>query len=137
MVGLGRLELPHYGLGNRRSIHLSYSAETIRYSDYHRGYAGCEACEGCEKNRSNAVSRLLGLRSFIPVTCATIGWSPHPCPQVPSFGGRYESHPSQRLDWNWCPDRIADRCAVFHSGKPVQAHDRGESVGTAGPQSAA
>ena len=25
MVGLGRLELPTYGLGNRRSIHLSYS----------------------------------------------------------------------------------------------------------------
>jgi hypothetical protein len=24
-VGLGRLELPTYGLGNRRSIHLSYS----------------------------------------------------------------------------------------------------------------
>jgi hypothetical protein len=27
MVGLGRLELPTYGLGNRRSIHLSYSPE--------------------------------------------------------------------------------------------------------------
>jgi hypothetical protein len=25
MVGLGRVELPTYGLGNRRSIHLSYS----------------------------------------------------------------------------------------------------------------
>ena len=25
MVGLGRFELPTYGLGNRRSIHLSYS----------------------------------------------------------------------------------------------------------------
>jgi hypothetical protein len=24
-VGLGRVELPTYGLGNRRSIHLSYS----------------------------------------------------------------------------------------------------------------
>jgi hypothetical protein len=28
MVGLGRLELPTYGLGNRRSIHLSYSPES-------------------------------------------------------------------------------------------------------------
>jgi hypothetical protein len=27
-VGLGRLELPTYGLGNRRSIHLSYSPES-------------------------------------------------------------------------------------------------------------
>jgi hypothetical protein len=25
VVGLGRFELPTYGLGNRRSIHLSYS----------------------------------------------------------------------------------------------------------------
>jgi hypothetical protein len=25
VVGLGRVELPTYGLGNRRSIHLSYS----------------------------------------------------------------------------------------------------------------
>jgi hypothetical protein len=25
LVGLGRVELPTYGLGNRRSIHLSYS----------------------------------------------------------------------------------------------------------------
>ena len=29
MVGLGRLELPTYGLGNRRSIHLSYSPDVI------------------------------------------------------------------------------------------------------------
>ena len=27
-MGLGRLELPTYGLGNRRSIHLSYSPES-------------------------------------------------------------------------------------------------------------
>jgi hypothetical protein len=27
MVGLGRFELPTYGLGNQRSIHLSYSPE--------------------------------------------------------------------------------------------------------------
>ena len=31
MVGLGRVELPTYGLGNRRSIHLSYSP-IFRYS---------------------------------------------------------------------------------------------------------
>ena len=31
MVGLGRVELPTYGLGNRRSIHLSYSPTTIDY----------------------------------------------------------------------------------------------------------
>jgi hypothetical protein len=31
MVGLGRFELPTYGLGNRRSIHLSYSPEVIDF----------------------------------------------------------------------------------------------------------
>ena len=31
MVGLGRVELPAYGLGNRRSIHLSYSPTTTDY----------------------------------------------------------------------------------------------------------
>ncbi len=31
MVGLGRFELPTYGLGNQRSIHLSYSP-TSRHS---------------------------------------------------------------------------------------------------------
>jgi hypothetical protein len=34
MVGLGRFELPTYGLGNRRSIHLSYSP-TICKRFYH------------------------------------------------------------------------------------------------------
>jgi hypothetical protein len=29
MVGLGRVELPTYGLGNRRSIHLSYSPDSL------------------------------------------------------------------------------------------------------------
>ena len=46
MVGLGRLELPTYGLGNRRSIHLSYSPEAIQSSDYHRGQMGCESGDG-------------------------------------------------------------------------------------------
>jgi hypothetical protein len=31
MVGLGRVELPTYGLGNRRSIHLSYSPASLRH----------------------------------------------------------------------------------------------------------
>ena len=37
MVGLGRVELPTYGLGNRRSIHLSYSPgkiELLVYLDF-------------------------------------------------------------------------------------------------------
>ena len=29
LVGLGRVELPTYGLGNRRSIHLSYSPVSL------------------------------------------------------------------------------------------------------------
>ena len=29
VVGLGRFELPTYGLGNRRSIHLSYSPASL------------------------------------------------------------------------------------------------------------
>ncbi len=29
VVGLGRVELPTYGLGNRRSIQLSYSPEIV------------------------------------------------------------------------------------------------------------
>lgn len=33
VVGLGRLELPTTGLGNRCSIHLSYSPEAQRDSD--------------------------------------------------------------------------------------------------------
>jgi hypothetical protein len=34
MVGLGRFELPTYGLGNRRSIHLSYSPiNTLQKAD--------------------------------------------------------------------------------------------------------
>jgi hypothetical protein len=31
LVGLGRVELPTYGLGNRRSIHLSYSPASTEY----------------------------------------------------------------------------------------------------------
>jgi hypothetical protein len=32
-VGLGRVELPTYGLGNRRSIHLSYSPSSKLYTE--------------------------------------------------------------------------------------------------------
>jgi hypothetical protein len=32
-MGLGRVELPTYGLGNRRSIHLSYSPSEAILSD--------------------------------------------------------------------------------------------------------
>ncbi len=42
MVGLGRVELPTYGLGNRRSIHLSYSPDIPIYTRFtrplHAGY---------------------------------------------------------------------------------------------------
>src|SRR5260221_1113684 len=38
MVGLGRFELPTTGLGNRRSIHLSYSPNLLQASDYHTQY---------------------------------------------------------------------------------------------------
>jgi hypothetical protein len=36
MVGLGRVELPTYGLGNRRSIHLSYSPFPKLYTEFGR-----------------------------------------------------------------------------------------------------
>ncbi len=46
MVGLGRFELPTYGLGNRRSIHLSYSPiyqqTRLVYTSYVNGpFLGC------------------------------------------------------------------------------------------------
>jgi hypothetical protein len=58
-VGLGRLELPTYGLGNRRSIHLSYSPKAIKTSDYHRGQVGCESDDGGAYAPQKPVSRLL------------------------------------------------------------------------------
>src|SRR5258707_13900801 len=123
MVGLGRLELPTYGLGNRRSIHLSYSPEASQASDYHRQYMGCEPSDGSGHEAVKGIQQPARAALSISDTCVTIASSPHLCPQIPPFGGRYESHPSLCPDWNWCPDRIADRGAVFHSGEPVQAHD--------------
>ena len=64
MVGLGRLELPTYGLGNRRSIHLSYSPKTIKSSDYHRGQVGCESGDGDAHELPEPASRSHQLNSF-------------------------------------------------------------------------
>ncbi len=42
MVGLGRVELPTYGLGNRRSIHLSYSPTVRQFNMTLRGLASTQ-----------------------------------------------------------------------------------------------
>jgi hypothetical protein len=63
MVGLGRLELPTYGLGNRRSIHLSYSPEANPPSDYHRQYMGCESGDSNGHERPEAAICLRALRA--------------------------------------------------------------------------
>src|SRR6266481_5592520 len=124
MVGLGRLELPTYGLGNRRSIHLSYSPESdpeIITDD--SGVVPLVSAMRIAGSVSHPGSvRVCALRSFhLSYVCYYRPRRPS-CSRVLPFGGRHESHPSLHPDCSWCPDRIADRGAIFHSGEPVQTY---------------
>src|SRR6266404_7655876 len=120
MVGLGRLELPTYGLGNRRSIHLSYSPESdpqIMTEDggvVHVVVAMRTAAEPINPGRALSSFHFSHVCYYRPRRPS--------CSRVLPFGGRHESHPSLHPDCSWCPDRIADRSAIFHSGEPVQTY---------------
>jgi hypothetical protein len=55
MVGLGRVELPTYGLGNRRSIHLSYSpvgSVRLVYIDFAERYRTIRSHDTAQSRRN-------------------------------------------------------------------------------------